>query len=227
MLAPECWRMIDLTIQPTDSLSISRKSLLAMIVVFGSVYGATMGSYGWIVGGRSFVAGIPQMIFSGIKVPMLLLVTFGLSVPSFFVVNSLLGLRDDFTTVIRNILVCQATISIVLCSLAPLVWLWYFSVPHTKASYSTSILLNTAFFAVASIASQARLRRLYSPLVRRDRSHGWMVWAWLIVYAAVGIQMGWVLRPFIGNPGQTPAFFRPEAWDNAYIKLWQIIRGIV
>lgn len=31
---------------------------------------------------------------------------------------------------------------------------------------------------------------------------------WLLIYALVGAQMGWILRPFIGNPGQPFQFFR-------------------
>jgi hypothetical protein len=31
----------------------------------------------------------------------------------------------------------------------------------------------------------------------------------------VGIQMGWVLRPFIGNPLATVQFVREDSWSNA------------
>jgi hypothetical protein len=39
---------------------------------------------------------------------------------------------------------------------------------------------------------------------------------WLVIYAFVGIQMGWVLRPFVGVPGRPVTFFREGAWGNAY-----------
>jgi hypothetical protein len=29
--------------------------------------------------------------------------------------------------------------------------------------------------------------------------------------------MGWVLRPFIGEPGRPVTFFRDDAWGNAYV----------
>jgi hypothetical protein len=32
---------------------------------------------------------------------------------------------------------------------------------------------------------------------------------WIILYALVGMQMGWVLRPFIGSPSLKFAWFRP------------------
>lgn len=34
---------------------------------------------------------------------------------------------------------------------------------------------------------------------------------WVIVFGLVGAQMAWVLRPFIGDPGQPFAWFRPRA----------------
>jgi hypothetical protein len=33
---------------------------------------------------------------------------------------------------------------------------------------------------------------------------------WLVVFALVGAQMGWVLRPFIGAPGQAFTWLRPK-----------------
>ena len=49
---------------------------------------------------------------------------------------------------------------------------------------------------------------------------------WVVVFGLVGAQMGWVLRPFIGDPDIPASFLRPQAWDNAYVKLWQLVRGI-
>jgi hypothetical protein len=42
------------------------------------------------------------------------------------------------------------------------------------------------------------------PLVRR------VFWGWLVVFALVGAQMSWVLRPFIGTPAAEFAWFRPR-----------------
>jgi hypothetical protein len=33
---------------------------------------------------------------------------------------------------------------------------------------------------------------------------------WLVAYAVVGAQMGWLLRPFVGQPGAPFTFFRPR-----------------
>jgi hypothetical protein len=71
-------------------------------------------------------------------------------------------------------------------------------------------------FAIASFSAQWALRRSYRELILRNRRHGWMLRAWLVIYSFVGIQMGWVLRPFVGDPALPTTFFRKNAFTNAY-----------
>ena len=65
----------------------------------------------------------------------------------------------------------------------------------------------------------------YRPLIERDPRHRWLLRTWIILYAFVGIQMGWNLRPFIGAPDEPVRFFREGAWENAYVvvarMLWE------
>ena len=77
-------------------------------------------------------------------------------------------------------------------------------------------------FTVASVSAQWVLRRRYAPLITRNKRHRLMLRAWLGVYAFVGIQMAWVLRPFIGQPGRPVTFFREDTWGNAYVILFEI-----
>jgi hypothetical protein len=42
---------------------------------------------------------------------------------------------------------------------------------------------------------------------------------WIILFALVGSQMGWVLRPFIGSPGLGFTFFRPRE-SNFFQAVW-------
>jgi hypothetical protein len=50
-----------------------------------------------------------------------------------------------------------------------------------------------------------------------------MLRIWIVVYAFVGIQMGWILRPFIGDPHSPVQFFRDDTWGNAYVILAALI----
>lgn len=189
-------------------------SLVLLAVAFGMFYGAVMGAYG---------APSPrplQVLYSALKVPILLLVTFVIGLPSFFVVSTLLGLRDGFAESVRALVATQAGLTIVLASFAPFTALWYLSVDD----YEGALLFNALMFGTASIAAQLLLRRLYRPLIERDRRHVVMLRVWIGIYAFIGVQMGWTLRPFIGHPRGRTTFFREGAWGNAYVEVFEIAR---
>lgn len=199
------------------------KQLLAgitcLMVACGLAYGAIMGSYAESLEGiRPW-----QILFSALKVPLLLLATFSLSLPSFYVANSMLGLRPDFGQAIRALLACQAALTIVLAGLGPLTLFCYIC----GASYTQALAFNSLMFGLSSLSVQILLRRLYKPLVARNGRHVWMVRAWLVIYTFVGIQMGWVLRPFIGSPGLPTRFLREEAWGNAYLEVLGIFLSML
>jgi hypothetical protein len=192
--------------------------LIGLVVIYGALYGATMGSFGGLLG-----AGALQIVYSGVKVPLLLLATFVMSLPSFFVINSLMGLRRDFADAVRGLVATQAGLSVILASLAPFTLLWYLSVD----GYTAAIVFNVAMFTVASVSAQWILRDYYQPLIARNRLHRWAQRAWLAVYAFIGIQMGWMLRPFVGDPSSPVEFFREDSWGNAYLvvggMLWRLL----
>lgn len=188
------------------------------LLLGGCFYGAIMGCHGGVVGER-----LLQVVYSSIKVPILLGVTFVLTLPSFFVLNTALGLRDDFPQVWQSLLRTQAVSAVLLAALTPYTALWYL----TSADYGLAILVNAAMFGVASIAAQVLLRRAYQPLIDRNPRHRLLVRGWIIVYAFVGIQMGWTLRPFIGDPNSPTRFFREGAFTNAYIEVVNLVFGAV
>jgi hypothetical protein len=114
-------------------------------------------------------------------------------------------------------------VAVILASLSPYTVLWYVS----TMDYQEATLFNAAMFAIASIAAQWVLRRRYVPLVARNPRHRLMLWTWLALYAFVGIQLGWVLRPFIGQPDLAVTFFREEAWGNAYVFILETIWSVL
>lgn len=89
--------------------------------------------------------------------------------------------------------------------------------------YLRSILFNGAMFGAASLGILPVVRRNYRLLIRRNPTHRRMAVLWMLLYSFVGIQMGWSLRPFIGNPNYITEFFRSNGWDNAYVVLLEIL----
>ena len=177
-----------------------------------------MGGFGGLAGDRPL-----QVLFSAVKVPLLILVTTALAMPSFFVLNSLLGLRADFPDAARAVAATQAAVAVVLASLAPYTVVWYAS----TAAYHEATLFNALMFGVASLSRSGCCGGATPASSRGTRGTAIMLRAWLGVYAFVGIQMAWVLRPFIGQPGRPVTFFREDTWGNAYVILaetmWQAL----
>ncbi|MGE3181108.1 MAG: hypothetical protein AB7N71_05710 [Phycisphaerae bacterium] len=189
---------------------------LLMILFLGPLYGVCMGSYSVANLDR-----VTMMLLVAIKVPLLLLATTLICLPGYFAFNTILGLRDDWSAALQAILAGQAAVSIALVSLAPLTQVWYWS----GASYRGAILFNALAFGTAAVAGQIAMRRYYRPLILRRPAHRLALALWIGLYAFVGIQMGWMLRPFIGSPDMPVAFFRQEPFSNAYLVVMELIFG--
>lgn len=190
--------------------------LVLTMLVAGPLYGAVMGSYGLVSEERWLM-----VLYAAVKMPLLMLATGGLCLPGFFVLTTVLGLREDLGRSLRAILGGQAALVVVLASLAPVTRLVYTSgIGHPRA-----VLFNALMFALATALAQLVLWRAYRGLIHKDRRHLLMLWGWLLLYAFVGIQMGWMLRPFIGAPDQPVTFFRAEPFSNAYVVIAQLLTG--
>jgi hypothetical protein len=195
----------------TGSERLPWRSLIAWIVCAGFLYGAAMGSSG---------NQATQSLYSGLKVPLMLAISSALTLPNFFVVNTLLGLRDDFAEACRGLMSMQATMALALVSMAPLVLFGYAS----GIDYQFAKVLNGLVFLMASICGQVSLFRHYRVLIQRNPRHRVGMFAWLALYTLIAIQMAWVLRPFIGNPDLPVSFFRGDAFQGtAYENLFQIL----
>ena len=188
--------------------------LALWLTVCGVFYGAVMGSFG----DRGL-----QSLYSASKVPVLLLLTTAICIPNFFVWNAILGLGADFAAACRGVLAAQATLAVALVGFAPVTLFFYAS----SSSYPFALTLNGAVFAAASIAGQVTLARHYRPLIAKNPRHRFGLAAWLILYIFVAIQMGSVLRPFVGDPKEPTTFFRERAFrENPYATIFWAIVGM-
>ena len=170
-------------------------------------YGSALGAFG----GRPL-----QSIYSALKLPILLCGTTLLCLPSFFVLNAVLGLRDDFASACRGILAGQATLAVTLAACAPLTLFWYAGTDH----YASATWFNGAICFLATLAGQVTVARHYRPLRLRHPRHLIAQRAWMALYIFIAIQMAWMLRPFLGSPGLETRFIRAEEWNNAYVEIF-------
>ena len=191
--------------------------LLRVNVLLAATYGVCMGVYG-LLGPEG--TEWRQMAAGAVKVPALFLLTLLVTFPSLYVFNTLLGPRLRLGVFLRLGVTALSVLTAVLSAFGPITA--FFSV--TTANYAFVVLLNVAVFALAGAFGLGCLRNLLTDLARprpaadgsvareperSGRTFG-VIYAWMVVFALVGGQMAWLLRPFIGSPDLPFAWLRPR-----------------
>jgi hypothetical protein len=185
--------------------------LAVVVVVGGSLYGLAMGAF----------AGWEGAVYAALKVPLLVTGSMLVCLPNFYVVNAVLGLSEDFAVAARAVVSAQATLAVVLASLAPVTWF----ASQVTDDYHLMKLINGALFACASLCAQRGLTRHYRPLLKRNPRHRIALCIWPALYVFVALQLAYALRPFVGNPSFPTEFLR-ESWvGNVYLDLYWAVRG--
>ncbi len=196
-----------------DSKSIA---LLICSSLFFAVYGAIIGSFhSWA-----------QALSSAVKLPALYLITLIICFPTLYFFNILFGSRKTFGQHFVMLLTAVSVISVLLFSFAPITLFFLIS----TYNYQFFMLLNVAFFAITGFIG---IKFLYQGmrLMAEQDSEGKetrmsILRFWLILYAFVGTQLAWTLRPFFGMPGSPFVLFR-ELEGNFYLSLMQAIGEIM
>lgn len=203
---------------PTDASGVDPIGVVRLVtttVPVAAIAGAIMGMYGGVGPDR-----VAQITYTAIKLPILVLGTGVVCFPVFIALNVILGLAGDLRDSARAIVRTQTAIATIHASLMPIVGFWYL----IDRNHGMAVLVNAAALGAASLVGQVVLRRTYRPLIARDATHGRLMWFWLVIYGFVGVQLAWVLRPYVGNPGLETEFLRAESWSNAYLAVWDHVR---
>jgi hypothetical protein len=214
-----------------DGIDVSPGRLSLVIIVSGMIYGICMGTFALF---RMKEPHAWQIVASMVKVPLLFYLTLLVTLPSLYVFNALVGSRLTLGTVVRLLVASLGVMVAVLASLGPIVA--FFSVSTT--SYPFMLLFNVVVCGVSGALGLSFLLQTLHRLSILDTrpvqppvgeglepvepasaldpvenrvlgKHVKTVFnLWVIVFALVGAQMGWVLRPFIGNPDMPFTWFR-------------------
>jgi hypothetical protein len=174
-----------------------RAMLLSSTAFFG-LYGAVMGS----------THSLWQTLSSAVKLPVLFLATLFVCVPSLYFISLIFGSRMSLRQNLALILAAVTVTGVLLLSMAPITLFFLLTTPH----YQFFKLLNVAIFAAAGILGVVFLYRGMQVVAGQEldgaASRRWVMIMWIGVYAFVGSQMAWTIRPFIGAPGVEFELFR-------------------
>lgn len=147
--------------------------------LFGSVVGAHRGGL--------------QVLYCSVKVPLILLITLVVCAAPFIAFARAARLPLTARAVVSLALGSCARFALVLLGLAPFVWL----MEGWSLGYHRVIL---AVVGVCVVAGVAAGRLLFSGLARGGSSGTRVGLAFVAVFAVVGAQTSWILRPFVVRP---------------------------
>ncbi len=183
-------------------------------VIFGVLYGGVMGTY---------ASGI-QILYDAVKIPLLLLIAVYVSLPTFFVLNGILGGDLSLKQMAVLFMVCITVMATLLIAFLPVTLFFMLTTPErTFATYAFTVLLNVFFFMISGMTAVSYLLQGF------NRIHGenkrWVP-AMVIgsgVLAFVGTQLAWVLRPYFHL---SDVFISPPS-GNFYIALFALIARLL
>ncbi len=183
-----------------EGVELGRKmrAMLISSVAFFALYGAVMGS----------THSLWQTLSSAVKLPLLFLATLVVCSPTLYFFNLIFGSNQSLTQNFTLILTAITVTAVLLLSFAPIVLFFLL----TTSQYQFFKLLNVGVFTIAGLVGVAFLSQGMRVVstggkegIKAKRN---VVRLWILIYAFVGSQMAWTLRPFIGAPSMQFELFR-------------------
>jgi len=165
------------------SLSGLARTLLGAVGLAAGVFGAVVGAH----------RGALQALYCTVKIPLVLLVTLAVCAGPFVAFTRAADLPLRARAVIALALASCARFALVLLGLAPFVWL----MEGWSLGYHRVIL---AVVAVCAVAGSFAARLLFGGLARGGARGIRVGLAFVTVFALVGAQTSWILRPYIVRP---------------------------
>ncbi|PYO67303.1 MAG: actin-binding WH2 domain-containing protein [Gemmatimonadetes bacterium] len=160
---------------------------------------ALAGFFGLVAGAYS---GPAQAVSAAVKLPFLFFATFAVCFPAFFVVQVLVGSRLRLLQVAVLVFGALALACVLLAAFVPITAFFLI----TGANYYFQHLLNITIAGIAGLFGMYALHEGLSLVCEKrevyPRKALTIMRAWAVLFAFVGIQLAWSLRPFLGDRNQ-------------------------
>jgi hypothetical protein len=233
-------------------INVAVGGLSVLLVLLGASYGFCMG---WYALCNRDAPEFRQALASTVKVPALFLLTLAVTFPSLYVFNALVGSRLRVGSLFRLLLASLAVALAVLASFGPIVAFFSVTTSSYHFISVLNVLTFAAAGGLGLAFLLQTLNRLIvagkpppapadapvppagppaaAPPGPLDPAGGHVLgrnvkvvfYVWVVVFALVGAQMSWVLRPFVGDPAQPFTWFRPRQ-SNFFEAVWDDLRNL-
>jgi len=169
-----------------DLMTLTR-TMVATIAIATAIVGAALGSY----------RGGIQIGYAAIKLPLVMIGTAALSAPALTAIGAALGRRSRLTADLALVITSLAYGALLLAACTPLILLGR----AIDLTYHQMILATVVMFSVAGVASLRMVTRALAAETGPGR--GSAILGLCVVFALVGGQLAWSLRPYLLRP-RTP-----------------------
>jgi hypothetical protein len=192
------------------------RAMLVSSIAFFALFGAVMGS----------THSLWQALSSAVKLPVLFLATLVVCSPTLYFFNLIFGSNQSLAQNFVLILTALTVTAVLLLSFSPIVLFFLLTTNH----YQFFKLLNVGVFTIAGVVGVVFLSqgmRIVSDSSQEGaEARQNVVRLWILIYAFVGSQMAWTLRPFIGAPGLEFELFR-QLGGNFYANVFASIGEVL
>lgn len=194
-----------------DRLAVLWLELTTATVVLGALYGAVIGSW----------TGPRMALYAAFKLPLVLEITMGVTLVSGWLVALLAGVRLSLSQAALLAALPLAVAALILASLTPVAAFFTFCapppVPEARTTHNLLYLVHTFAIAAAGLGGSLVLLGPLGRMAPSRRSSRAVFLAWISVYALVGGEVAWALRPFVGSVYLPVRFLREAPLDgNVY-----------
>jgi hypothetical protein len=177
-----------------------------LIALFCFSYGLVMGSYN----------SVQQALLTGMKIWLLMFMTMIICFPSFYIVQLILGSKMAIKQLLILLLSGFVVISTVMVAFAPIVLFFQLS----GGNYQFLQLLHVFVFLFSGFYGMKIVLEALNRVFEENQVYpkiGLTVFKiWVVIFAFVGMQLSWNLRPFIGSKDLPFELFRTETRGNFY-----------
>lgn len=192
---------------------------ISILVAGAALYGAVLGSWN----------GPRLAAYAALKLPLLFLVTATLAAPFAALTARAFGLELGTFDSLALGLRALARTARLLASLAPIAALFTWATPpptpEARTAHNLLYLTHTFLVALCGMSGVLELRRRLRASARSPRAAASLFVTWVALFAVVGGEVAWALRPFVGSVYEPIGWLRADALDgNVYEFIWTDIR---
>lgn len=191
-------------------------SLTILVMFLGGLFGAAVGLF----------MGNIHIVSILVKFPILVLGTYLLSSLVWYLFSTRMSSEVTFMESIITVLLFLSRFSLILVSLIPVVVFFIYS----GINHDQLLLVLLVLLVVSLVLSSKYLFDVYR-ILYGEKPAVYLIASWLFLYGLIGLQLAWMLRPWVGLQGEYDQYipfmrlYSGNVFEEILVLIARIITG--